>query len=130
MRALAPGMRMLWRISIQEDPEAGLTTCFSNKFGDCLNTPEQAHERFRALAEQGYLMDGIHFHCGSGHNGSNGFRKAVEIARGCMAIGRQYGHAMGTLDIGGGFPSGQLTEELVDMLRPTEGDPLGYRVIA
>jgi diaminopimelate decarboxylase len=39
VQALAPGMRMLWRISISEDPRAGITTCFSNKFGDNINSP-------------------------------------------------------------------------------------------
>lgn len=103
-------MRMLWRISIKEDPSAGITTCFSNKFGDHISSTAEAHDRFRTLADLGHYMDGIHFHCGSGHNGSNGFRKAVEMARACISIGREYGHPMTTLDIGGGFPSGGLTD--------------------
>lgn len=37
---------------------------------------------------------------------------------------------MHTLDIGGGFPAGDLPEATIDALKPTQEDPLGYRVIA
>ncbi len=37
---------------------------------------------------------------------------------------------MMVLDIGGGFPAGELTKKTIDALRITENDPLGYRVIA
>lgn len=47
-----------------------------------------------------------------------------------MEIGRKYGHAMNILDLGGGYPAGELPESLVDILRQTQNDPLGYRVIA
>jgi len=34
------------------------------------------------------------------------------------------------MDIGGGFPSGDLNEKTVQALRFTENDALGYKVIA
>jgi diaminopimelate decarboxylase len=52
------------------------------------------------------------------------------MARVCLGVGREEGHPMTTLDVGGGFPSGELTDEVVAMLKPAQDDPLGYRVIA
>lgn len=37
---------------------------------------------------------------------------------------------MSLLDIGGGFPSGNLPQMTIDALKMTENDPLKYRVIA
>lgn len=34
------------------------------------------------------------------------------------------------MDVGGGFPSGDLNSRTIDALKITENDPLGYRVIA
>lgn len=54
----------------------------------------------------GINISGIHFHCGSGLHGSSGFERAVLAARQCIQIGREYGHEMSIMDIGGGFPLG------------------------
>lgn len=78
----------------------------------------------------GVNIKGIHFHCGSGHHGSSGFGKAVQFARSCIEIGRRYGHEMDLLDIGGGFPSGDLSQMTINALKETENDPLNYKVIA
>lgn len=37
---------------------------------------------------------------------------------------------MSILDIGGGFPAGELSEKTIDALKPTQTDPLGFKVIA
>jgi len=37
---------------------------------------------------------------------------------------------MTLLDVGGGFPSGELNTKTIDALKPTQHDPLGYRTIA
>ena len=37
---------------------------------------------------------------------------------------------MSILDVGGGFPSGELDVRTVNALKTTKDDPLGYRVIA
>jgi hypothetical protein len=37
---------------------------------------------------------------------------------------------MSILDIGGGFPSGDLSEKTINALKMTQTDPLGYKVIA
>lgn len=47
-----------------------------------------------------------------------------------MEVGRANGHRMELLDLGGGFPSGDLSDNLVKNLKKTENNPLGYRVIA
>jgi len=43
IKALAPHMKILWRISITEDNSKQLATVFSNKFGDDINSEEDAH---------------------------------------------------------------------------------------
>lgn len=67
----------------------------------------------------GINLKGIHFHCGSGLNGSNGFGRAIQLARKCIKIGRKYGHQMHTLDIGGGFPAGDIPESTIEALKQT-----------
>jgi diaminopimelate decarboxylase len=37
---------------------------------------------------------------------------------------------MSILDLGGGFPSGELSEKTLNALKVTEKDPLGYKVLA
>lgn len=56
----------------------------------------------------GIKLAGIHFHCGSGQHGSSSFAKAIDLARSCLFIGRKYGHSMEILDLGGGFPAGEI----------------------
>jgi diaminopimelate decarboxylase len=128
---VAPKMKILWRLSIKEDNSETLKTVFSNKFGDDLDSVEEAEERFRQIRSMGIKLEGIHFHCGSGQNGSSSFKKAIKTAQACMEIGRKHGHNMETLDLGGGFPAGDLNEVLVDALELTQNShSLGYRVIA
>lgn len=127
---LAPSMRILWRIAIKEEATDKLATPFSNKFGDDLDTPEKIHERMEEIKKLGVNIKGIHFHCGSGMHGSSAFNKAVLLARNCLKIGREYGHEMSIMDVGGGFPSADLNKKTIDALKVTENDPLGYTVIA
>ncbi len=37
---------------------------------------------------------------------------------------------MGILNLGGGFPATDLTDELIEVLKETKDDPLGYKVVA
>jgi diaminopimelate decarboxylase len=37
---------------------------------------------------------------------------------------------MNILDIGGGFPAGDLSTMTIDALKPTKNDPMNYKVIA
>lgn len=34
------------------------------------------------------------------------------------------------MDVGGGFPAGNLNKKTIDALKGTRNDPLGYKVIA
>jgi len=52
------------------------------------------------------------------------------MARECISIGRSYGHSMEILDLGGGYPSGDLSDSFIEGLRDTYNDPLGYKVVA
>jgi diaminopimelate decarboxylase len=47
-----------------------------------------------------------------------------------MAEGRKQGHDMEILDVGGGFPSGPISQNLYNCLSKVKDDPLGYKVIA
>jgi diaminopimelate decarboxylase len=61
----------------------------------------------------GISLKGIHFHCGSGMHGSSSFGKAIRMARKCLKIGRYYGHCMDIMDIGGGFPAGDMSKNTI-----------------
>jgi diaminopimelate decarboxylase len=74
-----------------------------------MNTMDEVRSRFKQIKDLGVRLSGIHFHCGSGQHGSTGFKKAIELARSCIEIGRQTGHSMEILDLGGGFPAGEIT---------------------
>lgn len=78
----------------------------------------------------GIRLQGIHFHCGSGLHGSSGFERGVLLARSCIEIGRKYNHKMEIMDVGGGFPSGDLSEKTIKALQITKNDPLGYKTFA
>ena len=85
---IAPNMRILWRVAIKEEEKDNLATPFSGKFGDDLESVDKIRERMQEIADMGIKLKGIHFHCGSGHHGSSGFKKAVEFSRSCLQIGR------------------------------------------
>lgn len=106
IKQYAPAMKILWRIAIKENSSDNLSSCFSGKFGDDLDSEEKIHERMREIHDMGIVLTGIHFHCGSGLHGSSAFDRAILLARECIRIGREYGHEMNILDIGGGFPAG------------------------
>lgn len=126
----APKIGVLWRIAIKEETTDKQLTAFSGKFGDDIDTPEKIHERMAQITEIGVVLKGIHFHCGSGMHGSSAFKRAVLLARECLKIGREYGHEMTIMDVGGGFPAGDLNESTIEALKLTQDDPLGYTVIA
>jgi len=109
-------MKILWRISITEESTDKLATPFSGKFGDDLRSEDQIHARMKQIKEMGIKLEGIHFHCGSGQHGSSAFKRAVILARSCMEIGRKYNHNMTILDVGGGFPSGDLNASTIEAL--------------
>jgi len=38
------------------------------------------------------------------------------MARACIQIGRKFGHPMEILDLGGGFPAGEIDETMLNAL--------------
>jgi len=50
IKEVAPKLKILWRISINEDNAANLATVFSVKFGDDLSSIEEAEARFKLIA--------------------------------------------------------------------------------
>jgi diaminopimelate decarboxylase len=122
-------MRILWRITSVDSELA--STCFGNKFGDDIDSDEEAAERFREISELGVCLEGLHFHCGSSLQGSmKNFKRTIEKARRFIVIARAHGHSMKIMDIGGGFPGHQIPQHFVETLKATRDDPLGYEVIA
>jgi diaminopimelate decarboxylase len=129
IKQLAPEMRVLWRITSVDSEVKAIS--FGNKFGDDIESDEEAAERFREIAELGVCLEGLHFHCGSALEGAiKNFKRTIEKARRFMVIARAHGHTMTTMDIGGGFPGHQISQHFVDILAATRDDPLGYKVIA
>ena len=57
MKELAPEMKVLWRISIEEPNEKNLYfRGFSSKFGDDLRTDEDIHRRMKEIKEMGVKL--------------------------------------------------------------------------
>jgi diaminopimelate decarboxylase len=73
IKQYAPDMSMLWRISIKEEAADKISTPFSGKFGDDLDSEAKIHERMQEIQQMGVNLKGIHFHCGSGMHGSSSF---------------------------------------------------------
>lgn len=88
IQKIAPEMRILWRISIKEEGSQQLATIFSNKFGDDIASIDDLKNKFQMINKMGINLEGVHFHCGSGQQGSNNFEKAVDIAKACIYYGR------------------------------------------
>ena len=87
-------MRILWRLAIKEEATDKLSTPFSGKFGDDIDTDEEIRQRMHEIYNLGVKLEGIHFHCGSGAHGSSAFDRAIIKAKRCMQIGRELGHRM------------------------------------
>lgn len=130
IQRVSSDFKILWRISIKENNAEKLATIFSNKFGDDLDSIEEADVRFKQIRNMGIKIHGIHFHCGSGPDGSSNFARAIDMAKACIVIGRKHGHHMELLNMGGGYPSGALPKNLVADLSATRNDPLGFEVMA
>lgn len=69
------------------------------------------------IKELGVDIRGIHFHSGSCFDGSKNFDYSIEMAKKVMKVGRECGHTMNIMDIGGGFPGHELTDKLVNTLQ-------------
>lgn len=57
-----------------------MATVFSNKFGDDLESISEIENKFNLIKQLGITLEGLHFHCGSGVNGSSNFEKAIKLA--------------------------------------------------
>lgn len=84
IKELAPTMGVLWRIAIKEEASDNLSTPFSGKFGDDIDSESKIHARMHQIQQMGISLKGIHFHCGSGQHGSSGFERAVALSRKCL----------------------------------------------
>jgi len=89
---------LLLRVSFRS-PDA---VCdLSKKFG-C--APEAVAELLALAAELRITVDGLSFHVGSQSAGPAMHVHAINICRDLMRVAAENGHALTTLDIGGGFP--------------------------
>lgn len=66
--------------------------------------------RWRAARELGLAVEGVAFHVGSGAgaDAAGAYALAVEAAAAARAVLEAEGHAISLLDVGGGFPGGDL----------------------
>ncbi len=100
LRRIAPTAHLLLRIFVDDSA----STCpLGRKYGA---TPTEA-QSLMCLAKHLGLppLGGISFHTGSGCTDPTAFDRAVELAAHHLHIGKQMGHGMNVLDIGGGFPA-------------------------
>jgi ornithine decarboxylase len=107
---LYPGAELFLRI-MTDDSES---LCrFSMKFGAAMDTTEG----LLALAKDlGLNVVGVSFHVGSGASDPLAFFKAVRDAHTVFQQARDFGFAMRTLDVGGGF-CGDTFEAMATVLR-------------
>jgi ornithine decarboxylase len=107
---LYPGAELFLRI-MTDDSES---LCrFSMKFGAAMDTTEG----LLALAKDlGLNVVGVSFHVGSGASDPLAFFKAVRDAHTVFQYAREFGFAMRTLDVGGGF-CGDTFEAMATVLR-------------
>lgn len=123
------------RVNPDVDPKTHVYTTTGKKetkFGVDL---ERARAAFRLAARGGPLnICGIHLHIGSPVNDVDVYRRSIEKALGLIAQLRADGHAIDTIDVGGGFgayyqggeapPAREYARVIVPLLRGT-----GLRVI-
>jgi len=105
-------MKILWRISIKETNVNEQCVSEADKFGDPMNSSEEILRKFQKLYKEGYKVDGIHFHAGSGHLGITNFPEYMKIAKECMIKAREIGHPVTILDIGGGFAGNYIEKDI------------------
>jgi len=129
-------MKILWSISIDHQESNQLVNRNGikqtpNKFGDNFNSKDETIEKFKIIKNMGVNLAGIHFHCGKVINNINdNYKFLLDKARASLEIGRNIGHKMEILDIGGGFPGGKINNNLKEALSFTQNDSLGYSTIA
>lgn len=99
-----PHVNLLLNISINannEDP--------SSEFGCSI---EESPELLRVVSDLGLSCVGIGFHIGKGDMNARTFDKAIDYASQLFDFGRQLGHDMKILNLGGGFESDSAFETL------------------
>lgn len=92
-----PEAEMVLRI-VTDDSQS--LCAFSSKFGAHMASVRGLLE---LAAELGVAVTGVSFHVGSGCADPTAYAKALQDARRIFDMGREYGHEMRLVDIGGGF---------------------------
>lgn len=99
IRAYAPQAGLVLRLRV---PNTGSMVELSSKFGcDAGEVLDLILKSYRT----GLVVEGLSFHVGSQCINDDNFIQALNIAAAVMAEARAHGHAIGILDIGGGFPA-------------------------
>jgi ornithine decarboxylase len=81
----------------------------SRKFG-C--EPQSVGDLLNLASELRIKVEGLSFHVGSQSAGSEMIVQAIDVCRDLMLRAPEHGQALGTLDIGGGFPVDYLRRSL------------------
>ncbi|XP_037005444.2 antizyme inhibitor 2-like [Artibeus jamaicensis] len=110
-----PGARLVLRLWTEDK-----TSIFplSAKFGARL---EMCERLLRLARDLGLAVVGASFHVGSNCWNAHIFTQAIADCRRIFEMGREVGHEMNLLDIGGGFPGAEgsqpMFEEIVTVIR-------------
>ena len=142
IKANFPTAQVLIRLACSDEKAR---SPMSMKFGA---TRDQVKPLLELAAEVGLEVIGVHFHVGSGCSDPTSYRKALTDARRAFDIGREFGHDMYLVDLGGGYPGLNLEDgscktsngvhfeemalvinSMIDQLFP-ENDDDKYQIIA
>lgn len=105
---------------------------FSEKFGA---SPDQVPVLLREAKALDLNVIGVSFHVGSANDGCNAHAQGVAQAREAFEIAEEIGHDMHLLDIGGGWPGHEGSEELFQKMaegvqKQLENFPKHVKVVA
>ncbi|XP_068122773.1 ornithine decarboxylase-like [Hyperolius riggenbachi] len=91
---------MILRIFTDDDDDGSVSN-LSKKFGAPL---ESWKHLLKTAMNLNISVTGVSFHVGTGSGTPQSFHKAIKNARYLFDLGKELGHKMKILDIGGGFP--------------------------
>ena len=106
LKANAQNPQALLRIRA-DDPEA--RCLLGNKYGADMYDLPYLYQKARML---GIDVVGVSFHVGSGATNPDAFSAAIALAKRAFDIGAQYDFDLSILDIGGGFCSGKVKDNM------------------
>lgn len=122
-----PDARLVLRLAVDD---TGAASPMRDKFGA---PPSQVQRLLEAARDMGFGVQGVSFHIGSGGTPRPvAMARALDAALDAAARGREAGHAVEMIDIGGGFPSAADPSfpELASVVAAVTDDSRDYAFVA